>query len=99
MTDLPKIVQVELLHCSKCDRFFYPKIENHTGIVIIPKYCAYHDCHSPNWNKGKHHYFLNNMNKLGKRSIKPKQKKLTLLEKYRLEKQKNRPLNSLEIEQ
>lgn len=97
---LPKIVQVELLHCSKCDRYFYPKISNVTGMVIIPKYCAYHDCHSPNWNKGKYHYVIKNPSTRIISKLREKNpKKLTILEKFRLEKQKNKSLNSLELNQ
>ncbi|MDE1868234.1 MAG: hypothetical protein KGI08_11080, partial [Thaumarchaeota archaeon] len=56
---LPKNVNVPLCQCSKCDRYFYPKIDNITGQVIMPKYCPYKECHSINWNRPKKHYFLN----------------------------------------
>lgn len=96
-TNPPLIVQVERKHCNKCDRFFYPKIDYNTGTVIPPKYCGYRDCHNINWNKPKKHYFLKNKNTLVHRTkIIPR--KLTILEKHRLEKLRNSPLNSLEMQ-
>lgn len=100
--ELPLQVIVSKHRCSKCNRNFYPKIDNDTGKVIIPKYCPYKDCHSINWNRPAKHYFIDGKNRIGKRVItrrkttnKPKPK-LTVLEQFR---QKNQTNTANKIEQ
>jgi len=39
------------LWCNKCQRSFWPHLNDITNEMISPKVCRYQDCKSPTWMK------------------------------------------------
>jgi|APSaa5957512535_1039671.scaffolds.fasta_scaffold89958_2 hypothetical protein len=46
--DLGKKVQIEQLECTRCDRKWWPRLDE-SGVSVLPKTCP--KCKSPYWNK------------------------------------------------
>ena len=44
---------VEKLTCTRCGKSFWPKIDDETDEIILPKTCRNQSCNSPYWDKEK----------------------------------------------
>ncbi len=44
---------VEKLKCTRCGKEFWPKIDDETNKLILPKSCRNQSCRSPYWMKEK----------------------------------------------
>jgi hypothetical protein len=36
--------------CTRCSRVFWPKIDDETDEIVLPKTCSNKKCNSPYWN-------------------------------------------------
>jgi len=48
---------IEKLKCTRCGKQFWPKIDDETNELILPKTCRGQTCKSPYWNVKKIRYF------------------------------------------
>lgn len=48
-----KKITVEKRKCTRCDYEFWPKIDDKTDELILPKTCRNQECNSPYWDVEK----------------------------------------------
>lgn len=49
----PIEITVKKQTCTRCSKSFWPKIDDKTDEIILPKTCRNQECNSPYWNVEK----------------------------------------------
>ncbi len=44
---------IEKCKCTRCGKEFWPKIDDETNEIVLPKNCRKQSCKSPYWNVEK----------------------------------------------
>lgn len=46
-------IKIKKQTCTRCGKQFWPKVDDSTDEIILPKTCRNQECNSPYWNVEK----------------------------------------------